>query len=489
MTEVRTTESTESIECDKGAEQCWQEILAALQAMIGEASYNTWFTNAALEELKGNKLVIGAANRFVRVWLENNYLATIAEVATPLLGFRPEVEIVISRVQYRQQHQRTHTATGQAASEKSAATDNIPAASHKAERLPLFRRSNHSFENLVVGRCNRFALAAAREAVDAPGTMSPLYFFGGHGLGKTHLLHAICREASAQNPSLKILCISADYFVQSFSAAYVEKRLPEFRTRYERCNLLAIDDFQTLIAGKKTASQKELISILEHFQHNDKQVVIAADRPAHELVGLDPMLASRLSSGVQAKLEGLDETTRLALIRRQAPALSPEVAGLIAQRTGGGVRELEGILKTVSAMARLSEEPVESAQVLDLLAPTNTTEERPTLAVILAAVSGVFQVSATELRGKKRQGSITAARRVFVHLARQLGEASLSEIGLQLGGRSHSTILNILKTAPAAIGAESPLFWERCSSVLQRLGCTRDCHEFFTTQRELFPKE
>ncbi len=473
---------TQSATNDKRAQQCWQEILAALQAMIGEASYNTWFTNAALEELQGERLVIGAANRFVRVWLEKNYLTTIADVAAGVLGFRPVVEIVISREQYR--HQR---AAQPAALAETPVDAPVPVRTPGSSGgQPLFHRSNHSFASFIDGRCNRFALAAARQAVECPGEISPLCFFGGHGLGKTHLLHAICRAASEADPTRKISCVSADYFVQSFSAAYVEKRLPEFRTRYERCQLLCIDDLQALCAGKKTASQRELVAIIEHFAHHKKQVVIAADRPVHELEGLDPMLASRLAGGVQAKLEALDAPTRLAVVRGLAPELAPEVSALIASRTGGSVRELEGILKTVGAMARLSGEEMDAARVEELLAPARAQDLRPEAETILAAVSGVFQVSASDLRGKKRQGSIAAARRVYVHLCRQLAGTSLAEIGRQLGGRSHTTILNILKTAP---GGDSPLFLEKCQTVLQRLGCSRDCRELFSAQSELFGQE
>lgn len=484
---------------DKQAQQSWQEILAALQAMIGEASYNTWFTNAVLEQIAGSRLVIGAANRFVRVWLEKNYLNTIADVAAGVLGFRPEVEVVISRTQYRQQHAAAAAGTDGASGARAttASGNNPPVAEATAARSPahaqaaspygaaqpLFQRSNHTFENFVEGRCNRFALAAAKQAAECPGVISPLIFFGGHGLGKTHLLHAICRAASQADPTRRISCVSADYFVQSFSAAYVEKRLPEFRARHERCQLLCIDDLQALCAGKKTATQRELVAILEHFAHHGKQVVIATDRPLPDLEGLDPMLASRLAGGVQAKLEGLDETTRLSVVRRLAPELTPEVSELIAGRSAGGVRELEGVVKTVGAMARLAGEMMDASRVEELLAPARERDLRPEPETILAAVSGVFQIAAADLRGKKRQATVSTARRVYIRLCRELAGCSLSEIGKQLGGRSHTTILNILKTAS---GSDSPLLFEKVDAVLQRLSSTRSARELFAAQSELF---
>lgn len=485
----------------------WSEILQALEAMLPGASFNTWFSNAELESFDGQTLVVGAANRFVKAWLENNYRSTIVEAARGVIGHAPAVSVVISRRKYRQQvnaqggGERAGEAADGDGDAAPASVEPVPVAAAgreagisaqeagalalpegQAPRAGLFRSSAHSFESFIAGSANSFARAAAMQAVEYPGEFSPLYIFGGHGLGKTHLLHAICREHSRRNPRASILCITVDYFVQAFAAAHINKRPQEFRARFERCDLLVIDDFQSFAQGKKTASQKELISIIDNLAARKKQVVIAADRAVHSLDELDPMLASRLAAGLQARLNPLDEPTRRAIITARAKELAPEVVDFLSGNASGSVRELEGVIKTVTALARLSGERVDCARAAELLAPQGRAV-RPGNPAILAAVAEAFGVTAADIRGKKRSGSIVLARRVAMRLSRRLGGCSLSEIGDYYGGRSHSTVLNVLKTPP---GEPEPALCRKIRAALQQLGSTLSPEELLASQSEMF---
>lgn len=447
-------------------------IFEALRAMLPEASFSTWFSNASVEEYSETRLVIGAANRFVKAWLENNYAQTIAKAAESITGKLPEVEIIVSRQKYREQ---LTSATPAPAPEQ-------PAVEVKPESSkPLFARSNHTFSNFTSGRCNQFAFAAAKQAVENPAEYSPLFIFGDHGLGKTHLLHAICHEVSTNNPKYKVICITPDYFVQSYTAAYINNRLPEFKKRYESCDLLAIDDFQNFTHGKKTASQKELVSILDNMQHRNRQVVISATSAVHSLNGLDPMLASRLSSGLQARLDALDDVTRKAIIMEKGEGISLEVASFISAEAGGSVRELEGIVKTVNAMNKISGMAADTETVRELISPKNI--EKPGIELISKTVSEVFQIPLSDIRGKKRQGSIGQARRVAIHLSRQLSQNSLNEIGYYFGSRKHSTIITILKNG---IGTKNPVFCNKLKEVLSRLGQNVKVDDLFKVQNEIF---
>ena len=479
----------------------WTEILQALEAMLPGASFNTWFSNAELESFDGQTLVVGAANRFVKAWLENNYRQIIVDAACGVIGHAPGVSVVISRRKYREQvnAQGGEGRTGESAAATDVELPPVPVAGRgqgvsaeeagalalpegQAPRAGLFRSSAHSFENFVAGSANSFARAAAMQTVEYPGEYSPLYIFGGHGLGKTHLLHAICREHSRRNPRASILCITVDYFVQAFAAAHINKRPQEFRARFERCDLLVIDDFQSFAQGKKTASQKELISIIDNLSARKRQVVIGADRAVHSLDELDPMLASRLAAGLQARLNPLDEPTRRAIITARAQELAPEVVDYLSVNATGSVRELEGVIKTVTALARLSGERVDCARAAELLAPQGRAV-KPGNPAILAAVAGAFGITVSDIRGKKRSGSIVLARRVAMRLSRRLGGCSLSEIGDYYGGRSHSTVLNVLKTPP---GEAEPALCRKIRAALQQLGSSLSPEELLASQSEMF---
>ncbi len=451
------------------------EIFEALRAMLPVASFNTWFSNASVDSLTENEIVIGAANRFVKAWLENHYRDIIAEAAKSVTGTKPEVSVVISRQKYKEQIQVQVTD-----SQPAAPAPQTVAGTDLASQ-PLFRRSQHTFDNFTEGSCNRFALAAARQAVDNPGEYSPLYLFGGHGLGKTHLLHAVCSEVSRRNPAYKVLCINPDYFVQSYSAAYMNNRLPEFKKRYEECDLLAIDDFQNFSHGKKTASQKELIAILDNMQHRNRQVIIAACGAVHTLEGLDPMLASRLGGGLQARLDTPDDLTRRSIITNKSENISDEVASLISERTSGSIREIEGLVKTVSAMAKITGVVPDLSDVEQLLAPKAI--EKPGIEKISRTVAEVFQIPLADIRGKKRQGSIAQARRVSIHLVRELSGCSLNEIGNFFGNRKHSTIINILKNG---IGSKNPVLCNKINDTLKSLNQKIKAEKLFSSQAEIF---
>ena len=318
----------------------WSKAQELIRAELTPECYSTFFNNARALGLADNCLTIGAANVFVRDYIERNHRELLTAALREAFGAEVAVKIVISPELYRERLQQ------QAAWEATAQEPEIPLPEPEPRELPLFSRSGTTFANFVSGRCNEFALAAARRAVQAPGEYSPLVLFGGHGLGKTHLLHAICHETSQTIPARKIICQTADGFVRAFARAVVDKRLGAFRERYEQCELLAVDDFQALGEGSRLASQKEFTQIVEEMLQRRAQVVLATSLAPNAIDGLYKPLASRLRQGLLARLDPLDENTRLALLRQNASglALPDESLEFLCGALRGDAREIEGTL-------------------------------------------------------------------------------------------------------------------------------------------------
>ncbi len=462
----------------------WKEVQEALRAALPEASYNTWISNLAIEKITPHELILGAANKFVKQWVTKNYLITIAEAVRETLGISPEITITISAEKFREHRKQLQEEIGTLS---LVSSENEPVLTWKKPAsspvLPLFSQSRHSLNSFIEIPQNSFALSALKQALNHPGEYSPITVFANHGLGKTHLLHGLCNSFSELYPDNNIICLTAQMFVQQFSAAIMNNSIEEFRNRFQNTDLLVIDDFQNMGQGKKIASQNELADILDNLISKGKQVVISANSAIHEISGINSMLASRISSGLQIRLDPLTEAARKKLLQELEPDLKTEQIAAISARLTGDIREIEGIVKTIRALNKFSGRT--TLKCSNIIESLNIAQKRTnfTIADIIAAVSLEFNVSVADIRGKKRTGDITKARRVAIHLCRRLTEQSLIEIGLEFGGRKHPTIMNILKTIPLE---STRLNRTKLENLLTSLGADITATELLKKQKEIF---
>lgn len=459
----------------------WNEIREALRAALTDASYNTWISNLALEKLNSRELILGAANPFVKKWVENNCLATILEAARSVLGADPKITIIVSKEKSRRHLQAT--------AENMRDTSNIvfadlPAATQEKplKKLPLFTQSRHSLDNFIIIRQNNFANATIRQSLLSPGEYSPIMIFADHGLGKTHLLHGACNSFSKDHPDSKIICLSAQMFVQQCSASYMDNKIEQFRNRFCTADLLVIEDFHFMGQGKKIASQKELANIIDELNNLGKQVIISSNKALHEIPGIDSMLASRISAGIQIRIDPLDTAAREKLILGMQQNLSSADISELSSRLKGDIREIKGAIKTIEAMHKFTDASSDQTDIIESLA---IAQKHNSFSVkdIIAAVSLEFNVSVNDIRGKKRNKDIVRARRIAIHLTRHLTDISLSEIGLEFGGRRHPTIINILRTTPAD---STRLFLNKLSNLIHTLGADITVEEIMSIQKEIF---
>jgi len=410
------------------SEQLWQAALGQLQMEMPRAAFDTWVRDAELLTFEDGAFVIGVRNAYARDWLEDRLLSTIKRVLTGILGRTVEVRFVVWQ------------------------DDNVDEDPEPVLKVPLDIDSNlgissnlnnrYTFENFVVGSSNRLAQAACQAVAESPArAYNPLFLYGGVGLGKTHLLHAIGHVCATGG--LYVLYVSSEEFTNDLINAIRAHTTDTFRGRYRRIDLLLIDDIQFLVG--KEATQEEFFHTFNTLHGQDKQLVISSDRPPKALVTLEERLRSRFEWGLTADIQLPDFETRLAILGSKAERARRSVDSglleLIARRVQSNIRELEGALTRVLAFsdlsgAPLSRELVETA-LIDLLPRGDTlTAER-----IIAVVARQFGIEVDRLLSRERSKEVALPRHVAMYLMREETSASLPQIGEAIGGRDHTTVM------------------------------------------------
>jgi chromosomal replication initiator protein len=409
------------------AERHWQAALGQLQMELPRAAFDTWVRDAEYLAYEDSTFIIGVRNAYARDWLEDRLLATAKRVLTGILGKTVDVRFVVW--QGDPQEEPAEPALPPPSSESTS-----PGTSS------LNRR--YTFDTFVVGTGNRLAHAAAQAVAESPAkAYNPLFLYGGVGLGKTHLLHAVghaCIQAG-----LNVLYVSSEEFTNDLVNAIRAQNTSIFRERYRRIDVLLIDDIQ-FIAGKES-TQEEFFHTFNTLHGQDKQLVISSDRPSRSLVTLEERLRSRFEWGMTADIQTPDFETRLAILRSKADRagrqVEDEILEMIAQRVQSNIRELEGALTRVLAYADLSSQAMTIALADMALGEFSVRRGSMTSEDIIAAVAKRFGLEEEQLIGRNRSKAIALARQVAMYLIREETANSLPKIGDALGGRDHSTIL------------------------------------------------
>ena len=413
------------------SQQAWQATLGQLQMEMSKAAFDTWVRNAEMVSHEQDIFTIGVQNAYARDWLESRLSSTVTRLLTGIMGRTQSVSFVVWHKEYDGVEEEAETAD--AVSEP---------AQDPSLRTNTSINPRYNFENFVVGASNRLAHAACMAVAENPArAYNPLFLYGGVGLGKTHLLHAIGNTALRQG--LQVKYVSSEEFTNDLINAIRSHNTPTFRDRYRRIDVLLIDDIQ-FIAGKES-TQEEFFHTFNTLHGQDKQIVMSSDRPPKAMVTLEDRLRSRFEWGLTADIQPPDLETRIAILRskaeRQGREVPVEILETIARLVQSNIRELEGALTRVVAFADLSGHPL-SAQLVqtalaDLLPQRGSLEPRQ----VLMAVASVFGLTPEELLGRSRSRDVALPRQVAMYLMREEVNASLPQIGEALGGRDHTTIM------------------------------------------------
>lgn len=414
-------------------EQAWQSVLGQLQMEMPRASFDTWVRDTHLLNIEQGLVSIGVRNAYARDWLENRLQSTAARLLSGTLNRPVDVEFVVS-------NGRDTTPEPEPVTEAGHETDSSETAPAKQRSTTLNPR--YTFDTFVVGANNRLAHAAALAVAEKPArAYNPLFLYGGVGLGKTHLLHAIGNACHASG--LSVLYVSSEEFTNDLIQSIRTHTTPSFREKYRSIDVLLIDDIQ-FIAGKES-TQEEFFHTFNTLHGQDKQIIVSSDRPPRAMVTLEDRLRSRFEWGLTADVQAPDLETRTAILRYKAEKLGrqipDDVMDLVARRVQSNIRELEGALNRIIAFSDLSGAPLTiklaETALIDLLPQSRNIQP----AKLIELVARAWNTSVNDLLGRDRSHKIAEPRQVAMYLLRQETDASLPQIGEVLGGRDHTTVM------------------------------------------------
>ena len=433
-------------------------ILENIRSTVSPECFRTWFKDLNVQSVENRTLNLVAPNRYVKQWLESHYRKELLSAAASLVPELANVNLTV-RVNTRPSPDSSSTlaqvlngALPAAVRNGHAQTNGNGAQSHASysgshsavRRTPL--AANLRLETFLVGRCNRVAHAAAQSVAETPSAVyNPLFIHGAHGLGKTHLLQGIGHLLKERVPTLTVGYISCEEFTNAYVTGVQSKRLDAFRAEFRSYDALLIDDVQFLAGREKT--QEEFLHTFDSLRQSGRQVVLSADNAPRDIKRLDQKLVTRFQSGLVARLEVPEVPLRTELLREKARVrglnLAADVAELMATHIESNVRELEGaICKLMALAAAESRAPDRELAIVSLRELGYIRSGPLTLADILAAVTQRFAVSADEIRSGKRHASLVHARHVGMYLSKALTSQSVAEIGRFYGNRDHATVLH-----------------------------------------------
>jgi len=418
------------------AEQTWQSVLGQLQMEMPRASFDTWVRDTKPVSYQDGTITIGVRNAYARDWLENRLASTVSRLLLGITNSSTDVKFIVSGNESEQIADETLAPHSQpmpvVASEQPARSLNI--------------NSRYIFETYVVGSGNRLAHAACLAVAEKPArAYNPLFLYGGVGLGKTHLLHAIGNACVARG--LNILYVSSEEFTNDMITSIRTHTNQAFREKYRSADVLLVDDIQ-FIAGKES-TQEEFFHTFNTLHGQDKQVILSSDRPPKSLVTLDERLRSRFEWGLIVDIQPPDLETRLAILRSKAERagrqVSDDILESIARRVQSNIRELEGALNRIMAFADLSGSSLTPSLVEVALADLLPQKRNISSNRILEAVATRHDIGVDDLTGQNRSAKIAIPRQLAMYLLRDLNEISLPQIGEILGGRDHTTVMYGIK--------------------------------------------
>ncbi|OIQ75045.1 chromosomal replication initiator protein DnaA [mine drainage metagenome] len=449
-------------------EQSWQQCCAQLATVIPEQQFAAWIKplSTPVWSEDGSTAVLNVPNRFKLDWLRSQYSARIAESLGDVVGHPVQVDFLIQKPAVRPAMQ--HSASQGLRHAQGRATMAAQDSGHTSSELQPERHAIEandaaeadalersrlnpllSFDTLVTGKANQLARAAAIQVAENPGrSYNPLFIYGGVGLGKTHLMHAVGNALLARQPGARIRYLQAEQFVSEVVRAYQRKAFEEFKRYYHSLDLLLIDDVQFFAGKDKT--QEEFFYAFEALITKRSQIILTSDTYPKELREIDQRLVSRFDSGLTVAIEPPELEMRVAILLRKADAelmsLPEEVAFFVAKNVRSNVRELEGALRKILAYARFSGQDVTIGLAKDALKDLLSLQNRQvSVENIQKTVADFYKIKVADMYSKKRPASIARPRQIAMYLAKELTHKSLPEIGELFGGRDHTTVLHAVR--------------------------------------------
>jgi len=433
-------------------ETLWKGVLADLESSLPRQTFSTWIVPIRPVKVQEDRLTLQVPNRFFIDWLQDNdFPALIRRSVEERAGKSLDLDFVV------QKEEKPYLRSP--ATPRSRTPSTTADWQERARKIGL--NPKYSFDSFVVGSSNQFAHAACLAVAEkSPRTYNPLFIYGGVGLGKTHLLTAIGNFKLATYPDIRVCYIHSESFMNELIQALANKKMPEFREKYRRMDILLMDDIQ-FISGKER-TQEEFFHTFNALYESHRNIVVTSDKFPKEIPGLEDRLRSRFEWGLIADIQPPDLETKVAILQKKAEIesipLPYEVALFLASNFSNNIRELEGSLVRIAAFSSLTHTEITVDLAREVLkdfireAAREVTVER-----ILKVVSQHFHVALADLKGKRRTKGLAYPRQIAMYLSRELTSASFPEIGQKIGGRDHSTVMYAHSKIAAALEVDSEL--------------------------------
>lgn len=447
-------------------ENFWQTASAQLELELTPQQFSAWIKPLVALDYEDGKLRIAAPNRFKLDWVKTQFATRITELAAQYWEAPVEVQFVLDPKNHPARNPVGAGASGNTAtvdfnaprpapgaenpspSASPSPTQNLNIAnSPKREQSRI--NTELTFDSFVTGKANQLARAAAIQVANNPGvSYNPLFFYGGVGLGKTHLIHAIGNQVMADQPNARIRYIHAEQYVRDVVTAYQRKGFDDFKHYYHSLDMLLIDDIQFF--GGKSRTQEEFFYAFEALIAAKKQIIITSDTYPKEITGMDDRLISRFDSGLTVAIEPPELEMRVAILLKKAQSedvtLSDDVAFFVAKHLRSNVRELEGALRKILAYSRFHGKDITIDVVKEALKDLLSVQNRQiSVENIQKTVADFFNIKVADMYSKRRPANIARPRQIAMYLAKELTQKSLPEIGELFGGRDHTTVLHAVR--------------------------------------------
>jgi chromosomal replication initiator protein len=443
-------------------QQLWQAIIGDLEVTISKGSFTTWFKNTGIIEKAEDYIVVGVPSNFIRDWISDKYHAGMLKA---LKSIAPEVKVI----KYYVGHFKAENTT------QPALIDSTPSSSSAAGEQSEEKKSfnpgqkttvapkigglnpQYTFDTFVVGQNNELANAASTAVAKNPGSQyNPLFIYGGVGLGKTHLMHAVGNKVLQSNPNLKILYVTSEKFTNDYVAALGQKRMDSFKALYRNVDMLLVDDIQ-FIAGKEQ-TQEVFFHTFNELRDKGKQIILTADRLPKDIPAIEQRLVSRFEWGMVADISAPNLETRIAILQtklgKKGVQMDREIIEFIAENVVNNIRELEGALNKLLIYQQIENKPLSLDQAKHILASiVNAKKKAVTLSKIAESVANFYSITMEDLLKQSRRKEYVKPRQTAMYLARKELGSSFPSIGEFFGGRDHTTVMHGVEKVEKAVSA------------------------------------
>ncbi len=444
-------------------DQIWSQVQEELRFQLAKRTYDMWLKNTSVVSADGNTFKIGVPSKLAKDWLEDRFSGLIQETLQAVTGSEVDIDFVISPSGHRPP---LVAADGDFSVNGDNGRENgIQGPADGPVITPSELNVRFKFSSFVVGHNSQFAHAAAKAVAEAPGeSYNPLFLYGGVGLGKTHLMHAIGHEVHDRFPRKRVVYLTSEQFTNEVISSIATARMGEFRHKYRTVDVLLIDDVQFLAGKDRT--KEEFFHTFNALHEINKQIVISSDRPPKEIPTLEDRLRSRFEWGLIADIQSPDFETRLAILHSKLGTngnLVPEdVLNFIAHKVQRNIRELEGALTRVQAFAAVHQRQVDAEEAAHLLADIIPAGTRQPIKVerIQALVADYYNITLEDMKSKRRDKHIVFPRQVAMFLVREETPSSLPAIGKAFGGRDHTTALHSIEKIANELKEDERLRYE-----------------------------